>query len=81
LKALFAGPSLYGDIVGGRIAAAPGIVCCGPAAQGDVAAAVLDGATAIALVDGRCEDVAAPWPSTAAAASVPCAPQNARISA
>jgi len=61
MKTLFAGPSLYGDIVGGRIAAAPGIVCRGPAAQGDVAAAVLDGATAIGLVDGRYEDVAAPW--------------------
>ena len=61
MKALFAGPSLYGDIVEGRIAAAPEIVCRGPAAQGDVAAAVLDGATAIGLVDGRYEDVAAPW--------------------
>jgi hypothetical protein len=61
MKTLFAGPSLYGDIAGGRIAAAPGIVCRGPAAQGDVAAAVLDGATAIGLVDGRYEDVAAPW--------------------
>jgi len=61
MKTLFAGPSLYGDIVGGRIAAAPEIVCRGPAAQGDIAAAVLDGATAIGLVDGRYEDVAAPW--------------------
>ena len=61
MKALFAGPSLYGDIVAGRIAAAPDVVCRGPAAQGDVAAAVLDGATAIGLVDGRYEDVAAPW--------------------
>ena len=61
MKALFAGPSLYGEMVGGRIAAAPEIVCCGPAAQGDVAAAALDGATAIGLVDGRYEDVAAPW--------------------
>ena len=61
MKALFAGPSLYGDIVEGRIAAAPEIICRGPAAQGDIAAAVLDGATAIGLVDGRYEDVAAPW--------------------
>jgi len=61
MKALFAGPSLYGDIVAGRIAAAPGIICRGPAAQGDIAAAVLDGATAIGLVDGRYEDVASPW--------------------
>ena len=61
MKILFAGPSLYGDIVAGRIAAAPGILCRGPAAQGDVAAAALDGATAIGLVDGRYEDVAAPW--------------------
>jgi hypothetical protein len=61
MKTLFAGPSLYGDIVDGRLAHAPEIVCRGPAAQGDVAAAVLDGATAIGLVDGRYEDVAAPW--------------------
>jgi hypothetical protein len=61
MKTLFAGPSLYGDIVAGRIAAAPDILCRGPAAQGDIAAAVLDGATAIGLVDGRYEDVAAPW--------------------
>jgi len=61
MKILFAGPSLYGDIVAGRIAAAPGIVCRGPAAQGDIAAAALDGATTIGLVDGRYEDVAAPW--------------------
>ena len=61
MKALFAGPSLHGDIVAGRIAAAPEIVCRGPAAQGDIAATVLDGATAIGLVDGRYEDVAAPW--------------------
>jgi hypothetical protein len=61
MKVLFAGPSLHGDIVGGRLAAAPEIVCRGPAAQGDVAAAALDGAMAIGLVDGRYEDVAAPW--------------------
>jgi hypothetical protein len=61
MKVLFAGPSLHRDIVDGRLSAAPEIVCRGPAAQGDVAAAVLDGATAIGLVDGRYEDVAAPW--------------------
>jgi hypothetical protein len=61
MKTLFAGPSLYGEIVGGRIASAPDIVCRGPAAQGDIAAAVLDGAAAIGLVDGLYEDVAAPW--------------------
>jgi len=61
MKVLFAGPSLHGDLVDGRLAAAPELVCRGPAAQGDVAAAVLDGATAIGLVDGRYEDVAAPW--------------------
>jgi len=61
MKVVFAGPSLHGDIVDRRLAAAPEIVCRGPAAQGDLAAAVLDGATAIGLIDGRYEDVAAPW--------------------
>ena len=61
MKILFAGPSLHGDIVDQRVAAAPDIVCRGPAAQGDIAAAALDGATAIGLIDGRYEDVAAPW--------------------
>ena len=37
------------------------IVCLPPAQQGDLARAVLQGATVIGLVDGRYEDVAAPW--------------------
>jgi hypothetical protein len=56
MKVLFAGPSLYG--------LAPdlsGISLCGPAAHGDIARAVLDGATAIGLVDGNFEAVAAVW--------------------
>ena len=40
---------------------APEIVCRPPASQGDIARAVLQGATIIGLVDGRYEDVAAPW--------------------
>jgi len=60
MKVIFAGPSLYNfdfsaargvDAVGNR----------GPAAQGDIARAVVEGATVIGLVDGRYEDVAAPW--------------------
>jgi hypothetical protein len=56
MKILFAGPSLYGttpDLSG--IALRP------PARQGDIARAVLEGATAIGLVDGYFDAVAAPW--------------------
>jgi hypothetical protein len=61
MKILFAGPSLYGRIDGGRIDGFPSISVRAPAAQGDIARAVLEGAGAIGLVDGRFEDVAAPW--------------------
>jgi len=61
MKLLFAGPTLHGEIVDGRLAVAPDILCCGPARQGDIARAVIEGATVIGLVDGRYEDVAAPW--------------------
>ncbi len=60
MKVLFAGPSLHGF----DASAAPHgetIDSRGPAAQGDIARAVIDGATVIGLVDGRYEDVAAPW--------------------
>jgi hypothetical protein len=56
MKVLFAGPSLYGH--------APDlsdIVVRGPAAQGDIAQAVRHGSTAIGLVDGNFDSVAAPW--------------------
>lgn len=56
MKVLFAGPSLYGyapDV--------SDIVVRGPAAQGDVAQAVLSGSTAIGLVDGNFDSIAAPW--------------------
>ena len=39
----------------------PLFVCRGPARQGDIARAALEGASAIGLVDGLYEDVAAPW--------------------
>lgn len=59
MKVLFAGPSLHGtDWVGGR---RDGLDCRGPAAQGDIARAVVEGATVIGLVDGRYEDIAAVW--------------------
>jgi hypothetical protein len=61
MKILFVGPSLHGLVADGRLPGHPDIVCRAPAAQGDVATAVLDGATVIGLVDGRYEDVAAPW--------------------
>jgi hypothetical protein len=61
MKILFVGPTLYGEVQEGKLADAPDIVCRGPAGQGDVANAVLKGATAIGLIDGRYETVAAPW--------------------
>ena len=56
MKVLFAGPSVYGldlDL--------SGIVLRHPAKQGDVIAAVRDGATAIGLVDGYFGGAAAVW--------------------
>lgn len=61
MKILFVGPTLHGEVRDGRLNDAPDIFCRGPAAQGDVATAALDGATAIGLIDGRYENVASPW--------------------
>jgi hypothetical protein len=62
MKILFAGPSLYGiDWSAPRSGGFETIQCRGPAAQGDIARAVVEGATAIGLIDGRYEDVAAVW--------------------
>jgi hypothetical protein len=61
MKILFVGPTLHGEVANGRLKGAPDFQCRGPAAQGDIAKAVLEGASAIGLVDGRYEDVAAPW--------------------
>lgn len=61
MKVLFVGPTLSGLVVDGRLAAHPDIDCRPPAAQGDIARAVVEGATVVGLVDGRYEDVAAPW--------------------
>lgn len=61
MKILFAGPTLHDAATAGQILAGTDIVCRAPARQGDITRAVLDGATAIGLVDGRYEDVAAPW--------------------
>ena len=59
MKVLLAGPSLHGTAwASGQF---EGVECRGPAAQGDIARAVVEGATAIGLIDGRYEDVAAPW--------------------
>ncbi len=61
MKVIFAGPSLYGFDPPAAPGGAEAVEWRGPAAQGDVARAVVEGATAIGLVDGRYEDVAAPW--------------------
>ena len=61
MKVLFAGPSLYGFDFSAACTGGDTIDCRGPAAQGDIARAVVEGATAIGLIDGRYEDVAAPW--------------------
>ena len=62
MKVLFAGPSLHGtNWRNDRRVDLAEIVCRGPACQGDIARAVVEGATAIGLVDGRFEDVAAVW--------------------
>ena len=62
MKVLFAGPSLHGtEWTLGRPGAQNGIDCRGPASQGDIARAVVEGAVAIGLVDGRFEDIAAVW--------------------
>ncbi|MBK8084899.1 MAG: antibiotic resistance protein [Devosia sp.] len=56
MRVLFAGPTLFG--------VAPdlsGISLRPPARLGDIARAVLEGATAIGLVDGYFDAVAAPW--------------------
>ena len=61
MKILFAGPSLYGHIRDGRVDGDATIACLPPAQQGDLARAVLQGASIIGLIDGRYEDVAAVW--------------------
>ncbi len=59
MKVLFAGPSCAKMLPDLR--ANPAFELRGPAAYGDVARAVLDGATAIGIVDGRFEDTRAVW--------------------
>jgi hypothetical protein len=62
MKILFAGPSVYGtEWAASEPVTRSGVECRGPAGQGDIARAVVEGATAIALIDGRYEDVAAVW--------------------
>ena len=56
MKILFVGPSLYGTSPDFS-----GLVARDPAMQGDIAKAVLEGATAIGLIDGYFDAVAAPW--------------------
>jgi len=61
MKVLFVGPTLYKLVRDRTLDGCPEIERRPPAGQGDIARAVLDGATVIGLVDGRYEDVAAPW--------------------
>lgn len=62
MKVLFAGPSLHGtEWVTGSPRRFDDVECRGPAAQGDIARAVVEGASVIGLVDGRFEDIAAVW--------------------
>ena len=61
MKIMFAGPTLHGLVTAGGIIGHAGITCRAPAQGGDIARAVLDGASIVGLVDGRYEDVAAPW--------------------
>ena len=59
MKILFAGPSCANLLPSLR--ANPAFQLRGPAAYGDVARAVLEGASAIGIVDGRFEDTRAVW--------------------
>lgn len=61
MKVLFAGPSLSGTPWAAPSGTYRGVELRGPASQGDIALAVVQGATGIGLVDGRFEDVAAVW--------------------
>lgn len=59
MKVLFAGPSCAKLLP--RLRVNPSFELRGPAAYGDVARAVLDGASAIGIVDGRFEDTRSVW--------------------
>ena len=63
MKVLFAGPSLSGSVALAEASAIrrEELRIFGPAQQGDLPRAVLAGATAIGLVDGLFEQVAAVW--------------------
>jgi hypothetical protein len=61
MKILFVGPTLHDLVENGRLTFAPDLHCLPPAAQGDIARAAKADAHVIGLVDGRYEDVAAPW--------------------
>ena len=61
MKILFAGPSLFGVNWQESLGDGSGIVRRGPACHGDITRAVVEGASAIGLVDGRFGDVAAVW--------------------
>jgi hypothetical protein len=61
VKILFSGPSLHGFEWSSPDPQRAPIERRGPAGQGDIARAVIEGATVIGLIDGRYEDVAAVW--------------------
>jgi hypothetical protein len=61
MKVLFAGPSLSHSALSVFVPDCASVDRCGPAKQGDLIRAVCEGATAIGLVDGLFETVAAVW--------------------
>lgn len=61
MKVAFVGPTLFDLAIPGALFPRTGVLCRPPAQQGDILRAVRDGAAAIGLIDGRYEDVAAPW--------------------
>jgi hypothetical protein len=61
MKVLFAGPSLFGVDWQESSRDGSGIIRRGPACHGDITRAVVEGASAIGLVDGRFGDIAAVW--------------------
>jgi len=61
VKILFSGPSLHGFDWSNLRSGSDPIERRGPAGQGDIARAVIEGASVIGLIDGRYEDIAAVW--------------------
>jgi hypothetical protein len=61
MKVLFAGPSLFGSGQAAHLVRSAGLIRQGPARQGDLLRAVVEGAVAIGLVDGVFETAPSVW--------------------